>query len=148
MKEKVNKLTNPMLTHYLTLLRVTQDTQITRNWTKEHNSQKIINYKSIFNIGHTFKFKGGGGAQKSQKTKIRISCRYAQFYEILLSGFRGASKHISAAYSIQWNWKIREKMNVLISYKWFTEPCQLFQEPDYRWFSDLILHGCKAFLIG
>lgn len=60
MKEKVNKLTNPMLTHYLTLLRVTQDTQITRNWTKEHNSQKIINYKSIFNIGHTFKFKGGG----------------------------------------------------------------------------------------
>lgn len=147
MKEKVNKLTNPMLTHYLTLLRVTQDTQITRNWTKEHNSQKIINYKSIFNIGHTFKFKGGGGRKNPRKQESEFPVDM-QFYEILLSGFRGASKHISAAYSIQWNWKIHEKMNVLISCKWFTEPCQLFQEPDYRWFNDLILHGCKAFLIG
>lgn len=146
MKEKVNKLTNPMLTHYLTLLRVTQDTQITRNWTKEHNSQKIINYKGIFHIGHTFKFRGGGRKNpRKQESEFPVDM---QFYEILLSGFRGASKHISAAYSIQWNWKIHEKMNVLISCKWFTEPCQLFQEPDYRWFNDLILHGCKAFLIG
>lgn len=86
MKEKVNKLTNPTLTHYLTLLRVTQDTQITRNWTKEHNSQKIINYKSIFNIGHTFKFKGGGGRKNPRKQESEFPVdmhSFTKFYSVV-----------------------------------------------------------------
>lgn len=138
MKEKVNKLTNPMLTHYLTLLRVTQDTQITRNWTKEHNSQKIINYKSIFNIGHTFKFKGGGRKNpRKQESEFPVDMHsFTKFYSVV-------SEELVNIFLQHIQYNETEKFT-----KRFTEPCQLFQEPDYRWFNDLILHGCKAFLIG
>lgn len=81
MKEKVNKLTNPMLTHYLTLLRVTQDTQITRNWTKEHNSQKIINYKSI-----TLLSLGGGGRKNPRKQESEFPVdmhSFTKFYSVV-----------------------------------------------------------------